>query len=256
MTNSSSVTGLDSSTYRVQDELSMFAAPTRSNELGRNEFMQLLVKQLENQNPLEPMKNEEFVAQLATFSSLEQLTDMNKRMDSMISGQGQLINAQALTLIGREVVADTGGTLRMNVDAAGNRSSDRIVVDVAEQPAAMYVEIKDASGKVVRRINVDDPQAGRTNIEWDGLGAGDVKLPAGEYTFDVVVTDGKGNALDASGYVALTVDGINIGDGGLALVSGDRTIDFANVIEIRQAPATTTTGDVTAGGGAAGEFGI
>lgn len=261
MTTSSSVTGLDRSTYRVQEEMSLFSKPTKSTELGRNEFMQLLVKQLENQDPLQPMKNEEFVAQLATFSSLEQLTDMNKRMDSMISGQGQLINAQALTLIGREVIADTGGTLRMNADAAGNRTSDRIVVDVDEAPAAMYVEIRDASGKVVRKLNVDEPQAGRTNIQWDGLGENGRTLAAGEYTFRVVATNGKGEPLAANGYVALTVDGINIGDGGLALVSGDRTVSFANVIEIRQAAAaaaaTAGTGNSTGSGTAAGEgFGI
>ncbi len=268
MTNSSSVTGLDASTYRVQDEFAMFAPPTKSSELGKNEFLQLLVKQLENQDPLEPMKNEEFVAQLATFSSLEQLTDMNKRMDAMIGGQAQLINSQALTLIGREVIADTGGTLRMDVDDAGNRSADRIVVDVAEAPAAMYVDIKDASGTTVRRIGIDDPQAGRTNIAWDGLGENGKPLPAGEYSFQVVATDGKGEALDAKGYVALTVDGINIGAGGLALVSGDRTVSFANVIEIRQAATAAATaaaaatqadaaGTGSAGSGAAGErYGI
>lgn len=243
MTTSSSVPGLDPNSYRLHDEFAMFAPPTRSNELGRNEFMTLLVKQLENQDPLQPMKNEEFVAQLATFSSLEQLTDLNKRMDNVIEGQGQLINSQALTLIGREVIADTAGELQLHAagtDGEGRRS-DRIVVDVPEAPAGLQVQIKDKGGRVVRTIVVEDPAAGRTSVEWDGRDDKGNLLPAGPYSFTVGANDAKGQAVAASGYVALTVDGINIGEGGLALVSGDRTIGFANVIEIRMPPSAATT---------------
>lgn len=245
MTNSSTVPGLDSSTYRVQDEYAMFAPKTASTELGRNEFMTLLVKQLENQDPLQPMANEEFVAQLATFSSLEQLTDLNTRMDSFIGGQAQLINAQALTLIGREVIADTGGALSVRSDADGRPTADRIVVEVDEPPAAMRVEIRDAGGTLVRSINIEDPVAGRTNVAWDGLDKNGNVVKAGDYSFSVVATNNKGETISSNGYVALTVDGINIGAGGLALVSGDRTVDFANVIEIRQAAAAAAAADAT-----------
>lgn len=220
---------ISSTDYRTWDESSLFMPRARSTELGKNEFITLLVKQMENQNPLEPMKDQEFIAQLATFSSLEQLIDLNKRIDGLSSGQDQLINSQALELIGREIVADTNGAVR--VTGAG---ADRMIVDFDKAPVAARIEIYKTDGTLVGEIPIESPAAGRNEVDWQGYVNGQ-KLPEGDYKFKVMASDGKTTSA-VDGYVSLVVDGIQVGANGMSLVSGDRSVSFANVIEIRRGP--------------------
>ncbi len=223
----STIGAIDPSAYRVQDEPSLFA--TEKPELGRDEFMQLLVAQLENQDPMNPQQDSEFVAQLATFSSLEQLIDMNKRFDSMLDGQAQLVNSQSLNLIGREVLADTGGELQLRSDG----SAESVVVDLADSFASARVEIYDASGQVLRTLNIDDPGPGRHEVQWDGLDENGNAMTAGMYGFRVMTQDGEGLEQQQQGFVLVPVEGLHVGANGLAFVSGNRVMTFDEVLEIR-----------------------
>ncbi|MBP7146492.1 MAG: hypothetical protein KBD01_03030 [Acidobacteria bacterium] len=219
--------GLDNSSYRTVTEASPWADATQG--LGRNEFIKLLVAQMENQNPLEPMQDHEFVAQLATFSSLEQLVDLNKRMDLLNSGQDQLVNSQALSLVGRNVLANTDGKFRLREDGA-----EAIAFELGEAPRAARVDIFDASGQFVTSVALDDVKAGRNEFRWDGIDAENgQQLEPGDYSFRVVTVDGEGREVNAQAYVELEIDGINFGGGTLTLVSGGRTIDFADIWEIQ-----------------------
>lgn len=78
----------------------MNQAPAQKETLGKDDFLKLLVMQLKNQDPLEPLKNEEFVAQLAQFNSLEQMINLNKSFESLLALQSM---TQASTLIGKQV---------------------------------------------------------------------------------------------------------------------------------------------------------
>ncbi len=227
MTDTSTV--LDPTTYRVLDQQGIFQKATTNTELGRNDFIKLLVKQMESQDPLEPMKDQEFVAQLATFSSLEQLTDLNTRIGDLVSGQNQLVNSQSLELIGRQVVADTGSTVHLGASGA-----DPIVADFASAPVSAHVEIVDAKGTVVRTIPIDKPAAGTATVQWDGKNDAGTAVPDGDYAFRIVAQDAEGAESQVPGYVSLRVDGIHIGAAGIQIISGSRTINFSNVIEIRQ----------------------
>ncbi|MDQ7007287.1 MAG: flagellar hook assembly protein FlgD [Acidobacteriota bacterium] len=218
---------IDASTYRLQNEPSLFA--TEKPELGRDEFMQLLVAQLENQDPMNPQDDSEFVAQLATFSSLEQLVDMNKRMDSMLDSQAQLVNSQSLNLIGREVLADTGGQVQLRSDGV----AETVVVDLAETVTSARVEIYDSHGGLLRTLAVDDPGPGRHQVQWDGLDENGNAMTAGMYEFRVVTQDGEGLEQQQQGFVLVPVEGLHVGANGLAFVSGNRVMTFDEVLEIR-----------------------
>jgi flagellar basal-body rod modification protein FlgD len=232
MTNDSQIL-LDANSYRLSTGSSTTATGTK--ELGENAFMTLLVKQMESQDPLQPMDNQAFVAQLATFSSLQQLTDLNTRMDAVISGQTQLVNSQSLSLIGRQVVADTGGSMTL-----GDSGADTIVAAFDGKPASARVEILDPKGGVVRRIAITDTSSGEAKVQWDGKNEQGQPVAKGTYNFRVVQSDGAGNETAGKAYLSLLVDGIHVGASGIQLVSGDRLVNFGNVIEIRTPPASTT----------------
>lgn len=233
------VNKLDQNTYRTEEYAGLFMQDTRKEKDDlRLQFTTLLVKQMEAQDPLEPVTNEAFVAQLATFSSLEQLSALNKRIDSMILGQQQLVNSQSMALIGREVLADTGSTVHFD----GERT-DRMVAQLGAEPAIARLEIKNAAGRTVRTIQLEDMKAGRNELAWDGKDAQGNALPEGDYTFSVVAADSKGVPIAAQGYVGFLVDGIQVGAGGIQLVSGERVVDFSNVIEIKMPAATPTAGN-------------
>ncbi len=230
-------TVLDPNSYRVSNDAGLFTQNAKkSTDLGRNEFMTLLVKQLENQDPMEPMKDEQFVAQLATFSSLEQLTNLNTAMTSLISGQNQMVNSQSLNLIGRQVLADTGGSITL-----GPKGADTVVAEFASTPAYATVKVLNPSGGVVRTINIDHPSSGRVTVQWDGKDDKGNDVAQGDYKFTVSGSDGGGKDITSYGYLQMVVDGIHVGATGIQLVSGNRTVDFGNVIEIRTPDTTTTT---------------
>lgn len=195
--------------------------------MGRNEFLKLLVTQLENQDPLEPLKDQEFVAQLATFSSLEQLIDMNKRMDGLLSGQTDLVNSQALNLVGRAVVADTAGQVR--VDGA---SAEEVIYELPQTTSKVSIEIADSTGKVVRAFDSDQITAGRHSFRWDGLDDADHAVADGTYTVRISTNDGKTTAKLRT-FTVLPVDGIRFDASGLSMISRGRVIPFSSVLEVR-----------------------
>lgn len=197
-------------------------------ELGRNDFLRLLVSQLENQDPLKPAEDTEFVAQLATFSSLEQLIDMNSRMDRVIDGQQQLANAQAMDLVGREVLIDTRGGFQLE----GGRA-ESLVFDLSESPEDADVRIQDASGELVRTIDLESTRAGRHQVRWDGLDEDGNEMPPGSYRAEVVLSNGEEETSTVVPFVSMSVDGLHIGPEGIALSSDTRTVGIDQVLEIR-----------------------
>jgi len=223
---------LDPNVYRVVQGDNPYA--TGSESLGRNDFIRLLVTQLENQNPLDPPKDTEFVAQLATFSSLEQLMDLNQRIDAVAQGQAQLVNSQSLNLVGKAVLAPGDGKIRLDEGGA-----DRIVYNAPEGTAQVKIEIFDSSGAMVRTLD-GAAGAGRQSATWDGHDEAGTALEPGTYSYRVRAIGSDGSEKLLSGMVKLTVDGIHIGEDGLSLICGDRLIPFDQVAEILRADDEAT----------------
>lgn len=224
---------LDPTQYRL---LSSTTTTSGSSELGRDDFLKLLVTKMENQNPLEPAEDTEFIAQLATFSSLEQLIDLNTRMESLTALQGDLLNSQALNMIGREVLADTDNTLRVT-----SQGAEDVVFDLSSAPSSVRVAIYDESGKVIRTEYLENPVSGRNTFTWDGKDEGGDLVDNGQYEYEIYVTDASGKETKIDGLTSVMIEGIQVGVGGLALISGNRQIAFADVAEIRLAGAADNT---------------
>lgn len=203
-----------------------------SKELGRDEFLQLLVAQLSHQDPLEPLKDEDFVAQLAQFSSLEQLENMNSNMNDSLNYDfllSQTIsNTMATSLIGRTVRADSS---QIYLETAG--AAD-ISVDLDKMATNLSVTIRDMDGNVVRTINKSGLNAGDHLINWDGTDENGVQVSAGVYTIDVVATDASGNSFTPRQYLEGKVSGITYKEGLALLNINGQQIPLASVREVNE----------------------
>nr|WP_288256566.1 flagellar hook assembly protein FlgD [uncultured Pseudomonas sp.] len=197
-------------------------------ELGRNEFLNLLVAQLNNQNPLEPQGNGEFIAQLAQFSSLEGIEQLNGTVDSLLSSYQSSQALQASSLVGRTVIVP----------------SERAVVDTSESFRAsavlpvsssnVYVNVYDSSGAVVTRINLGEQSAGNVSFIWDGKNSDGELMPPGTYRFEAQATYGS----EARGLYTMlpaNVDSVTLGGSELMLnLAGLGSIPLSQVQVIGQ----------------------
>lgn len=198
--------------------------------LGKNDFLNLLVTQLRFQDPLEPMKDTEFVAQLAQFSSLEQLSNISSSLDT--SSQLDYVlsqtiaNTMATTLIGREVVASG------NQIVHGYNETNRLDFDLSDDAANVEVKIFDENGILVRTIGSEDIGEGINSVTWDGRDDAGASVAAGDYTFTVTATDEAGNAVAADTRRIGVVDSVRYEDGQGYLIVGGQRIALSDIIEV------------------------
>jgi flagellar basal-body rod modification protein FlgD len=153
-----------------------------NKELGKNEFLNLLVAQLNNQNPLEPQGNGEFIAQLAQFSQVEGIEKLNTSMGSLLSGYQSSQALQASSLVGRKVIVPTEKAV---VDTSESFKAS-LVLPVSS--SNVYVNVYDKTGAVVNRINMGEQAAGNVSFIWDGKDASGNLLPPGTYKFEAQAT--------------------------------------------------------------------
>lgn len=174
-----------SGTSSVLDQYEMKQNTRQNKGLGKNEFLNLLVAQLNNQNSLEPRGNGEFIAQLAQFSQVEGIEKLNKSMESMLSSYQSSQALQASSLVGRKVIVPT----------------ERAVVDTSESFKAstllpvsssnVYVNVYDNAGALVTRVNLGEQAAGNVSFIWDGKDSSGNVAPPGTYKFEAQATYGS-----------------------------------------------------------------
>lgn len=197
---------------------------------SKDDFLKLLVKELQYQDPLSPMSNQEFTSHLAQLSSLEKLGSINSNLEQgiqldMLLTQA-LNNTLASTLIGKKVKA-AGNSF---VLSGGKPETVYFSLDGAARK--VVVKIYDSGGKLVKEITVENLSSGEHSITWDGKDEDGNALPDGEYTFRVDAFDADGNDVGVITYLTGFVTGIKYEDGKAYLVVGDEKIAFSNVMEI------------------------
>jgi len=198
-------------------------------ELGKDEFLQLLVTQLRHQDPLNPMQAEDFAAQLAQFSSLEQLIDANTRLDSQIShiyALAQGINTTAaLGVLGATIVAEVDEVIL----PAGDPGTAEFSVD--GEGGAATINFYDAEGDLVGTRELGFLAGGRHSID---LGKGK-DLPPGAYSYSLEVQDEEGELVHSQNLMTIEIDGIRYGSAGPVLVAGELEVPLSAVVEVMRA---------------------
>lgn len=217
-------------------------------DLGRDEFLQLLVAQLRNQDPTNPQDGHEFAAQLAQFSTVEQLTSINEA----VQGQAQQLaglasgidglhagqTAMAGRLSGRidlgSATALIGQTVEMSgaaVEWSGGAAA-QIPVRVGAEVREVTAVVRDASGAVVRTLRVGGHAAGDLTIAWDGTLDNGSPAPHGTYTVDVSAIGANGKAATATAVTTGTVERLSVDGDGVFLYVDGRPIPFADLLSV------------------------
>ncbi len=199
------------------------AAGSSSVDL-QSQFLTLLVAQLKNQDPTNPMDNSQLTTQLAQISTLSGIENLNTTLGS-ISGQINTSQSlQASTLVGHGVMIDGNSIL---VGADSTTTPFGLSLDKASD--ATTVTIKDANGNVVRTDDLGAQTAGVHTFTWDGTDSAGAALPAGSYTFSVAATTTAGSAVTATALKYAAVYGVNTTAGGASQLNlglaGNVTLD-------------------------------
>ncbi|KQB52920.1 flagellar biosynthesis protein FlgD [Pseudomonas endophytica] len=180
-------------------------AVTGSQSLGKDAFLQLLVTQLKNQNPLDPQDNTAFVAQLAQFSSLEGITSLNDTVNSLSGGLQSSQALQASSLVGRSVIVQTSEAY---VDPSSAKPFNGTVV-VNEADTKPTITITDADGEVVRTLDLGVQKAGNVDFTWDGKDADGALLEKGSYIFTASTQTTSGTTALTT-YLPATVNSVTL----------------------------------------------
>jgi len=202
--------------------------PPEKSVLGKEDFLNLLVKQLEYQDPLNPMESTEFTAQLAQFSSLEQLTNVNDNLKYLQLYESSINNAQAVNFIGKMVTA-SGNSISVN-----DGTPNEIQFDLDGDASEVSVYVYDSEDNLVATIECGELGSGRQSITWDGLDSDGNSVPDGTYTFEVSATDTAGEAIKASPLMTVKITGVTFREGTAYLLAGDLEIAINDVLEVRE----------------------
>ena len=212
--------------------------------MGKNDFLNLLVAQLQHQDPLNPLDSTEFTAQLAQFTSLEQLNNVNTNLESLQSYQAAIKNAQAVDLIGKTVEAP-GNTVVLRDD-----SEAALGFDLAQDVEYLSANIYGPEGNFVRTVTSGPLFSGRHSLTWDGRDQEGNRLPVGRYSYEIQATAHDGEAATATPFVSARVTGVNFDGQTPQLRAGDYSISVNDIREVtadasEADAATTDTAQIT-----------
>lgn len=197
-------------------------------KLGKQEFLHLLVTQLRYQDPMDPMKGQEMAAQLAQFSSVEQLVELNKTIADQKDGTAAMIQAVnsnvALGTIGREVFA-LGDQVEVPEGGADEAS---VTFTVADNGGQGTLRILDEDGELVSSHKLGVIPGGRQTLNLGEVGA---SLEPGLYRYEVSVASGD-EEVAVEQYMKGIVNGITYGSSGAVLTAGRITVPIGQVISV------------------------
>ncbi len=206
-----------------------------SQEIDRDAFIKMFLAQMKHQDPLNPMDGSEFAAQLAQFSSLEQLYNVNTTLDGLKTIQEAGSRFEALTLIGREIVAEGKGiSLEQGRTAQGGFELPRA--------AECSVTITDSGGMPVCEIPLGYLDAGPQDFKWDGKSGSGTTMPDGAYYFKVSAVTQYGEEVQPVPHIVGRVDRVNLQDGNSTLYVGRVPVDMASVLAVRNEESSASGG--------------
>lgn len=198
---------------------------TGNSELGQDQFLQLLVAQMENQDPINPMDGKEFASQLAEFNSVEQLIGVNDGLKQLSESQQlmrtELTNSMASSMTGKNVRALSS---KINLESGEGAN---INYDLNNAASEVEIVIRDAAGNEVRRETIDGASAGENNWSWDGRSGDGVAVPEGQYSVEINATNGDESVKartfieGTANKVRFTGEGVKISIDGVEVPIGD-----------------------------------
>ncbi len=205
------------------------SGPKQSDELGKDEFLTLMLAQMKNQDPLKPMENGEFIAQLAQFQTVTGVDDLNKTFSDFAASMQSNQALQASALVGREVLVP--GSAGFLPDSGGLNGS----INMPASTSSAKVNVYSTGGQLLGQVALGPQPAGQAAFRWDGRLADGTVLPPGAYQLEAeAVIDGKVEAVET--LISARVDSVSLGQAGREPVLNLANVGpmgFSQVREIR-----------------------
>lgn len=220
--DTSSITGLNAASAAA-------STASVSNDDSEQRFLKLLVTQLNNQDPLNPMQNAELTSQLAQMSTVSGIEKLNSTLSGLVSQTGSNQVLQAASLIGYHVLSP-GNTLTTTTPAEGaDPTPQAFAVQLPGTAADVQIKIVDATGKTVRTLSPGAMTEGVNAVTWDGKDDAGNAVPAGSYQFTVAASNG-GVAVDATALTSAQVAAVKQGTSGVTLeLASGNSISLSDV---------------------------
>lgn len=204
---------------------SMTGSLTGSSNLGKDDFLLLLVTQLQNQDPLNPQDPTEFTSQLAQYSSLEQLFTVNDQLQQLETTNGNVVQMTALGLMGQDVVVQSDSFKLDNAPVTLGYNLSNSVDEV-------QLVVQNAKGQTVATLEGSDVSAGEHFIQWNGTDANGTSLPAGDYQLQITARR-DGEMTSGSPLVKTVVSGVDLNGGSSTLVTSLGEYNLSKVASVR-----------------------
>jgi flagellar basal-body rod modification protein FlgD len=202
------------------------AVPTNNNSslpiganktLGKDDFMKLMIAQLQAQDPTNPLDAQDFSSQLAQFTSLEQQLAMNDNLKEISNNQAALNNSSMINLIGKSVNSEGDGIQFKQGEI------QTLGYELPEDADSVSVEVFDSEGKKVTTLKPGAQSAGVNNVQWSGVDSNGKTVQEGTYTFKVKGTNSAGEEFDSDTFTSGTVSEVVFENGvSYAIVNGSK----------------------------------
>lgn len=197
---------------------------TGSNSMDKDAFFKLMLTQLKYQDPTNPMKNHEMAAQLAQFSGLEQMSNINSTLSEIKAGGKPAEQFQALNLIGKMVSGDSARIARTDFDKTHD-----LKFTLPEDAKSADVKVFNQKGDLVRNFKFAELKAGENKIIWNGQNEAGQNTNAGDYRFQVEAVDRSGQKMIPKTDFQGTVSGLSFGTDGAILQVGNQSVRLRDV---------------------------
>jgi flagellar basal-body rod modification protein FlgD len=201
----------------------------KATGLNKDDFLNLFIAQMKNQDPLNPMDGTEFISQLAQLTQVEQAYNTNTNLQNLINAQNGSNSLASVAFIGNTITAKGAET---NLIYGGQTA---VGFKLPSQAESVQINIFNSQGNVVRSINRGPSSAGISTVPWDGKDNSGQLVPSGRYRFTVTASGANGSAIVADPLIAGKVDGVSI-DGTTPMLSvGGVEVPLTDVISVKGA---------------------
>lgn len=217
---------------RAADAAAAYGAPADGTDTAdgtEDRFLKLLVAQMRNQDPLNPLDNAQVTSQLAQINTVRGIEQLNASMTKVAAASTSVSPLSAVGLLGREVLvegegfewsapgAGIGGVDPTMSDPPAEARAVRVGFEIPAAARAVRVEIVDTTGRVVHARDFAEPEAGVHTLDWDGIDADGKAVASGKYRLRAWGIDDRGGESMVTPLVPARVHGVNQGPGGARL---------------------------------------
>ncbi|MBF4256099.1 flagellar hook assembly protein FlgD [Vibrio anguillarum] len=205
---------------------------TGKQDLKQEDFLSLLTKQLAQQDPFKPVSNDQMIAQMASFATVDGIGKMNTQFESLNSSMTSNQALHASSLVGRDVLVP--GAAGIKKEGAGMAA----MVKLPQSLENLFVRIENEAGQLVRTFDVGAKSAGDNRVEWDGNDQNGNPLPGGKYQVKASgLLDGESKEFAVSTYANVNSVLLGKGDGNVLLNLAGFTspVKLAEVLEVGKA---------------------